>query len=319
MPQYKKISKNIHKLIITKSANKQLTWINIIDAGKNEIEYLRKNYKFNLAHLEASSAKAISQRPITEKMDDYFFMILHFPILKDGNVNTGEIEFFIGKDYVVTLSSKINTLTDFFNFYKKEGKNFISYQLTNPLVLLYEILEKLMLNTYTFIDKNSINMEEVESLIFEQKSQKAVSQILFLRRNIINTRKIMQNHKNVIKVLLNQENGLTINSNIKKYYIQLLEYSKKIWEMLENQKEMVEVLNTTNESFLNYRISDVMKTLTIFSVLTFPLTLFAAIFGMNIIGGMPLMDSPFGFWIIISFMLLGCVGMLLYFKKKKWL
>ncbi|MBU4375137.1 magnesium and cobalt transport protein CorA, partial [Patescibacteria group bacterium] len=68
-----------------------------------------------------------------------------------------------------------------------------------------------------------------------------------------------------------------------------------------------------------YRLSDIMKTLTIFSVIVFPLTLLAAIFGMNIMGGMPFTESKDGFWIIIAIMLLGCFCMLLFFKKKKWL
>lgn len=319
MPRYRKISNNIHELKITKSTQKTLTWINIVNAGKDEIEYLRKNYKFNLAHLQASSSKVVSQRPITEKNKDYFFMILHFPILQNEKILTGEIEFFIGKDYIVTLNNNIKALYDFFNFYKKEGKEFSSYTSLNPTALLYEILEKLMLNCYSFIDTNSIIINEIEESIFTQRPKNAVSNILFLRRNIINTRKIMQNHKNIIKTLLNQKNGLKLTVDLKKCYIQLLEYSKRIWELLENQKEMVEVLNSTNESLLNYRISDIMKTLTIFSVITFPLTLFAAIFGMNIDGGMPLQHHPLGFWIIITFMLLGCVGMVLYFKKRNWL
>ena len=98
-----------------------------------------------------------------------------------------------------------------------------------------------------------------------------------------------------------------------------MENSKRFWENLEIQKEMVEILNNTNESLLNNRLNDIMKTLTIFSVIVFPLTLLAAIFGMNTMEGMPFINNPNGFWIIMAMMMFGCLGMLIIFAKKRWL
>jgi len=65
-------------------------------------------------------------------------------------------------------------------------------------------------------------------------------------------------------------------------------------------------------------MTDIMKTLTVFSVIVFPLTLLAAIFGMNV-AEMPLVNLPYGFWWIIVVMLLGAMGMLLFFERKRWL
>jgi magnesium transporter len=97
-----------------------------------------------------------------------------------------------------------------------------------------------------------------------------------------------------------------------------VDHSKRIWETLDNQKEMVEVLNNTNESLLNGQMTDIMKTLTIFSVIVFPLTLLAAIFGMKT-KEMPLIDQPGSFWIIIGIMIICSLAMLAFFKRKKWL
>ncbi|MDD4333124.1 MAG: CorA family divalent cation transporter [Patescibacteria group bacterium] len=98
----------------------------------------------------------------------------------------------------------------------------------------------------------------------------------------------------------------------------LIDHSKRIWEIIDNQREMIDALHDTNQSFLNYQISSVMKTLTVFSVIIFPLTLLAAIFGMNAVN-MPLIGHPYGFWIIIGIMLFAALGMLWVFEKKKWL
>jgi magnesium transporter len=322
MSNYQKISTNIQKVIIDnpKTPDKQLVWINITNAGKNELEYLRKKYNFKLTHLHASTAKTTAQRPKIEQNSDYLFMILHFPVFKNGNIVPGEIEFFIGPGFLVTIHTKnLKSLNEFFNFCKKDSDSLLAYKFESSGVLLYEILQKLIISCYNLLDKNSIAINNVENLIFAQKQKQAVSKILSLRLNIINIRKIMQNHKNIMKKLVERETRNIPPKKMKKYYNELIEHTKRIWENLENQKETIEVLNNTNESLLNYRISDIMKTLTIFSVIVFPLTLLAAVFGMNVTDGMPFIDMPNGFWVIISLMLMGTMGMIFIFAKKKWL
>ncbi len=321
MTNYKKISNNIQQLVIDNpiTPNSKLTWIDIKNPGKKEIEYLRKNYNFALSHLQASSAKAISQRPIVVKSSDYTFMILHFPIYKDETISAGEIEFFIGTDYLITLhNGDVSTLGNFFNYSKKDGESLKSFKFESSTILLYEIIEKLLLDCFSLLDKNSISISKLENTIFAQQSRKAVSEILLLRRNIINTRKIMQNHKNIIKNLVTIQTGFAPEKTVRVYYDELLDHTKRFWEYLETQKEMIEVLNSTNKSLLNYSLSDIMKTLTIFSVIVFPLTLLAAIFGMNTVGGMPFINNPHGFWMVLGLMSLGCLGMIVFFHRKKW-
>lgn len=318
MSHYHRISKNIHKISI-QNGKKNLTWINIVDAGKKEIEFLRKHFNFQLSHLQASSAKTTASRTFIEEFDGYSFMVLQFPLEYDGRIHTGEIEFFIGKQYIVTLHNNIKALNIFFSRYKKDANDFQSYVKKDPVILLYEILNTLLNDCYSIIDSNAAKIDMVEEMIFSQQSKKSIPKILFLQRDVINTRKIMQNHKNIIKKLILIENDLIINNQNKKLYIELLDLSKRVWERLENQKEIISVLSSTNDALLNYRISDIMKTLTLFSVIVFPLTLFAAIFGMNIEGGMPLINSPYGFWVVIIIMLVASLGMMIYFKRKKWL
>ncbi|MCK5416130.1 hypothetical protein KAI92_01740 [Candidatus Parcubacteria bacterium] len=318
MSHYNKISKNIHEIIV-RDDKKELTWINIVNAGKKEIEFLRKNYDFQLSHLQASSAKITSQRTFVEDAKKYTFMVLQFPEIINDSIHTGEIEFFIGKSYIVTLHNNVKALNSFFSKYKKDVDNFASSKEKNPTILLYEIFNHLLTDCYSLIDINTIKINKVEEMIFSRQSRKSIPKILFLRRDIINVRRMMQNHKNIIKKLLNQDTGLLLkNYRTKKLYIQLLDLSKRVWESLENQKEMITVLSLTNDALLNYRISDIMKTLTLFSVIVFPLTLFAALFGMNVEGGMPLLDNAGGFWIVLLMMLGGTLGMMIYFKRKRW-
>jgi len=321
MANYKKISDKIEEIKIDnpKTANDYLKWINIISAGKSEIDYLRRNYNFDLAHLKATAASILSQRPLIFKGPSYLFLVLHFPVLKDGRIISGEVDFFVGHGFLITAhNNNLRALNSFFNLSKKSPDSLLSYSLESSAILLYEILGRLINDCYELADDNSIAINQVEELIFTNQQKAAVEKILTLRRNIINIRKIMQNHKNILKQLMDMRSSLVEKAAIKKFYESLVEDSKRLWEMLDNQKEMIEVLNGTNESLLNDQMTNIMKTLTIFSVIVFPLTLLAAIFGMNAIN-MPLVNHPYGFWIIIAIMLLGCLGMLLFFQRKKWL
>ena len=321
MPRYQKISNKIQTLIIDnpRTENFKLTWVNVCDAGTAEMEYLRKNYNFNLSHLKASASKSFSQRPKIEQGNDYLFLILHFPIIKDGQIVAEEIDFFFNHGCLVTLhNNKISALNDFFNLCKKDGDATLSYEHESSAVLLYELLEKLISTCYPLLDQSSLEITRVEDVIFSHAEKRSVSEILALRHNIINFRKIMQNHKNILKKLMGMESTVVAPENIKKFYSELIDHSKTIWEILENQKEMIEVIYQTNESLLSYKMGDIMKTLTIFSVIVFPLTLMAAIFGMNV-RKMPFVDSENGFLIILSIMLTCSLCMLLFFERKKWL
>ena len=320
MSNYKRISDRIEELIIDNPRTEEkLKWVNIINAGKNGINFLRKNYNFNLTHLKSAAASVSFQRPQIFKDPDYLFLILHFPVLKDDKIIAGEIDFFIGHGFLISITK--NNLKDFIKFFdlgKKSPDSLVSFSLESSAILLYEILEHLLNGCYNILDDISIDLNEIEELIFSGKQKEAVTRILTSRRNVINIRKIMQNHKNILKQLMGMESSLVERQIIKRYYADLVEHTKRIWETLDNQKEMIEVLYNTNESLLNNRMTNIMKTLTIFSVIVFPLSLTAEIFGMNT-EYMPFVGHPFGFWIIIILMSCASLLMLLIFERKKWL
>jgi len=320
MANYQKITEKIEAIKIDNPQTAPvLNWINIVNAGKNEIDYLRKNYNFDLVHLKAASASVSFQRPMIFQGPDYLFLVLHFPILRDEHVIAAEVDFFIGHGFLITVNNNnLKALSDFFNLGKKSPDSLLSYSLESSAILLYEILGHLIDSCYQLIDQSSLDISRIEELIFSGNQKAAVKEILSLRRNIVNVRRIMQNHKNILQKLMTMESSLVEKNAIRKYYIGLVEHSKRIWEMLDNQKEMVEILNNTNESLLNDRMTSIMKTLTIFSVIVLPLNLLAGIFGMNAIN-MPVVGHPYGFFLIIGIMLLCSLGMLLFFAKKKWL
>ena len=322
MPKVSKISDKIQEIKIDnpKTKDNSLKWISIANAEKKEIDYLRRKFGFNISHLRASTATVFAQRPMVETEDSYVFIILHFPTFKDGKIVPGEIEFFIGHGYLITLhNGNLKPLNDFFDYCKNNTGQLLSYETESSSILLYELLSRLIKDCYNILDQNSININDVEEIIFEGDQKHAVSRILELRRNIINIRKILQNHVNILKRLQDMKSGLVPHESIKQHYEDLEEHSRRIWEVLDLQKEMIEVLNDTNESLLNDKMNIIMKTLTIISVLVLPLNLMAGIFGMNTVSSMPFVNNNYGFWIILLIMGGSLLALLAFFTKKRWL
>ena len=101
------------------------------------------------------------------------------------------------------------------------------------------------------------------------------------------------------------------------YFDDIVDASERIWDMLENFKEVVEGLEDSNEAVLSHRLNDVLRVLTAFSVLFLPLTLIASIWGMNV--GVPGEHSIRAFWIIIAVMVGILGGLIGLFRRRGWL
>ncbi len=322
MKKFQQISNKIKTLIIDNPQKpRAIKWYDILKPGQNEIDYLKKEFNFEDRHLEASLVRISAQRPMIYNGDNYLFIILHFPVFSGGRIIPGEVEFFVGHGFLVTLhDGKNKTLNNFFNYCRKDSILLESYQYESSAILLYEILEKLIQDSYSLLDDNNIKINRVEKKIFSQQQKIITSELLILKRNVINIRRIVQNHKNIMKKLTEMKSSLVPQKEIIKYYDILADHSQRIWEFSEIQKEIIESLHDTSESVMSYKINNIMKTLTVVSVVLMPLNLIASTLGMNMDPN-PLKTSNGLLYLVnvtIIFIIL-TITMLIFFKRKKWL
>jgi magnesium transporter len=101
------------------------------------------------------------------------------------------------------------------------------------------------------------------------------------------------------------------------YFDDIVDAAERIWDLLDNYKEVVEALEDTNEAVISHRQNRILQILTIFSVVLLPLTLISGIFGMNV--NFPGYGTHTAFWIIVGGMIVTIVGMLGFFRWKRWL
>jgi magnesium transporter len=102
------------------------------------------------------------------------------------------------------------------------------------------------------------------------------------------------------------------------YWGDVSDHTGQIWERLDDMWEVVEGLSRTLDSLTSHRINEVMKILTIFSVIMLPLSVISGIYGMNL-AELPLADYRFSFVIVMAIMGMVVAGMLIWFKREDWI
>jgi len=302
--------------------SRKLSWLNIIKASEKEISYLKKKFKFNHFDLNDAYAHKHAQRPKIFFRPNYIFIVLLFPVYnrKTREIKPAEVDIFITKDHLITIHyNQLAPLKNFFESCQKNKAEKDLYLNETPGMLLYEILDRLYVSIFPMLDHISLNINFIEKNIFSGKERQMVKEILIIKRNIVYFRKIMQVHKNILKKIIMQKSFL-LNSKEKNiiFYNDLVDYVKNIWDLLENYQQTINALEDTNNAMATFKLNDIMKTLTIFSVIVLPLTLTAAIFGMNVVN-MPIAGTPLDFWKIIIIMICAVILMFAYFKRKKWI
>ena len=140
-------------------------------------------------------------------------------------------------------------------------------------------------------------LERIEDDIFEGRSEEIVRDISNVKQEIINFRKIVRPAARRCCGDLERTKQRYIADDLDIYFDDIVDASERVWDMLENYKEVVEALEATNESVIAHRFNDILRILTVFSIVFLPATLIASIWGMNVGlpgGGDPASSSTHG-------------------------
>ena len=303
---------------ISQIVSNNIQWINISKKGRAEINYLKKNFSFDSIDINECE-KDTKHSNLFMKRDYIYFEIL-FPIYnrKTKLIEDSEINFFIKDNVLITVhDNKIDQLSGFFN----EMHNNVSLKRNNfqdsTIKLLSGILSSLFGSCFPMLNHMDEDISALEKEIFTSAQKTNTEVILRLRWNVVNFRRIIQSYKNIVEKLIENGQDLFSMSNLKVYYSDLIEKTKDIWTMLENQKESIHALQETNESLISYQLNDIMKALAIISATMMPPAFIVGLFGVN--AKIPFITNPFFFLFIILACIVLVISFILYFKHKKWL
>ncbi|MEA1936567.1 MAG: CorA family divalent cation transporter [Patescibacteria group bacterium] len=302
-----------------KIKNENITWINIVNPNEKDLEFLKAEFKICSSVLKEYRPKI--KRPKVEDFKNYLFVVIHFPVFNNKTRKTMsvELDIVLFEDILITsYAGSFPELKKVFNkcSNNKQVKNY--YLEKNAICLAYKILDKLIDTRMPMLDHIDDRIDDIEEEIFNGNERKMVSEIAIVKHDIIGFRKIVKPQRMVLESLIRIATKIT-NENLTRVSAEVIGSNTKVWHTLENHKETIEALEHTNESLLSYKLSDTMKVLTAFSVLVLPMSLIANAFGMNLINGMPFVESPSGFWIVIIIMFIIMTFSFIFFKFKKWI
>lgn len=305
---------------ITQTNFNKYSWHNLTDNGEQQIRWLRDNFDFSKQNLLDVAAPPL--RPKIEFNDNYVFIILLFPVYnrRSQTITPSELDIFLNKNFLVTAhKDDINAIKDFAQKIETRPDFGGQYQKSDPLHLCLDILEDTAASLFPMLNHIAWDIDNIDSQLFSGRERELINRTLAIKRNIVDIRKNLRAHGDVMSELKDNYKKYFPGNKIEEQLKIIIKHTGDIWDLLENHKQTIDAIQQTNESLITFRLNQIMKTLTIFSVIVFPLTLLAAIFGMNTVGGMPFVDGRAGFWKVVGIMGLGTMVMFYYFKKHKWL
>ena len=292
-------------------------WIHIESPRSADRDWLEEHFDFHpLAYEDVYSR---NQRPKLDVYEDYVFIVLHFPLFdKDSSrILTAELDLFMGPDYVITLPNiPLPPLSAMFERYAEKDDVRTEVFSKGPGYLLYKIVDTLVDASFPMLRKTGLKLERLEDDIFEGRSSEIVRDISDTKQEIINFRKIVRPQRAVLRDLERTKQGY-LQEELEFYFDDISDAAERIWDTLENYKEVIEGLESSNESVLSHQLNDSFRILTAASVVLLPLTLIASIFGMNV--QFPGEGQPVTFYLILALMAAMLAGLVILFRRRGWL
>jgi magnesium transporter len=294
-----------------------LTWIHLEALNTPDANELAERYGWHPLDLEDVLSKR--QRPKIDDYPEYLFAVLHFPVYDKSiqRLNAAELDVFLGPDYLVTIPNvELLPVTRLFRRCEEDEQFREDLFTKGSGRLLYEVLDDLFDYCFPILDKIGHKLDSIEDEMFEGAAEDVVRDLSNVKQEIISYRKIIKPERSTLR-LLERHVERFLPDELELYFDDVVDAAERIWDLLDNYKEVVEALEDTNESVISHRQNDVLRLLTVFSVILLPLTLITGIFGMNV--DFPGTGTAHAFWAIVVLMVAAGAGLIGFFRFKRWL
>jgi len=293
----------------------KIFWIDIVSPDKEDLDYLKNN--FHLHPLIIEELKNTSSRTKAEVYDDYVFLVLHLPSwnLEEKNSYPWEIDFILKKDAIITVCYEENAEIKQELMEKIYNKEFESLYLNDSVKLFHFIIENFLNFALRQISHIQEKIDAVEKEIFRGKQEKIIPDIAFIKRDIINFRKIFQYLKENL-LSLERKSSSIFGEDKKIYFDDLVGESSKVENLINGFQDTINALESTNNSLIEHKNNVLTKIYTVISFVTWPALLIVSMYQMNT-RFLPLTGLPYDFFIVIGLAFTPSVIFYLYMKAKK--
>ncbi len=228
-----------------------------------------------------------------------------------------EIDIFISHSNLVTSHrGELKPLVDMFAAAEADESKRVEWMSLGASPLLYHVINALVDYSFPIVQKVSRNLRQIEEDLFNNSVQHLLHEVAVLRRDIIVLRSIFKPQHEIIQALI-RGSWPFIQENLDPYWGDISDHLAQLVMLMDQYYDVIDGLSDTIDTLASHRIDEVVRLLTIATVLTLPVTLLATIFGMNVV--MPWSSHPLMFFGVVVLGLLLTGWLVWYLRAKRWL
>lgn len=296
--------------------NANVSWINIY--GLHEPEVLEKiGAHFGIHQLILEDIANTTHRPKLEVYDDFIFIVMKMIWFdkESSELVAEQISLIYGKNFVLCFQERKG---DVFQSIRDRIKtNQTRIRRSRADYLLYRIMDIVVDNYFLVLERMGDQIESLDEEVISNSDKETIQNIYVLKRQLIFLRKSIWPLREVVSSIAREENSLFKKSTLP-FLRDLYDHTIQVIDTLETYRDLVSGLIDMYMTNVSNKMNEVMKVLTIIATIFIPLTFLAGIYGMNF-EFMPELRWHYSYPILLLSMLIILLGMLLFFKRRRWL
>ncbi|MFW5709189.1 MAG: magnesium transporter CorA family protein [Chloroflexota bacterium] len=301
-----------------KLKHERTIWIDIVQPTPEDIEILSGAYPY-IHPLNLEDLLSPIERPKLDIDDSYLFVVLHFPVwdAQQRLTRSREVDLILGRGYVISIhDGSLKPLTTLFHMCEQNAIFHDELLGGGAPHTFYVIIDRLVDYVLPILRKVDANIRDIEENIFTSDPREIIRNITLVRRDIISLRRIIRQQVPVVE-RLEQTNHPILHEELEEYFGDIVDHIYRARDIIDENAEVIASLAETADTLASHRINEVMRILTVISVIMLPLTLVSSVYGMNV--NLPLDANPNAFIIISGVMVVMAAAMLVYFRRRNWL
>lgn len=295
------------------------SWLHVQGVPTPELlSHLGESYGLHPLALEDVLRRG--QRTKFDVYDNQFFVVLNQPRRREhGELTTNQVSFFLGANYLITFD---DGEADGFGPIRERLRSKLMIRGRGIDYLFYSLIDVVIDEGFPMLEDFGERMESLEQAVLDQPTKEQRNQIHYMKQELVQLRRAWWPQRDVMNTLI-RDGEQFIGDATRIYLRDSYDHCLRIIDFAETYREMMSSMLDTYLSSVSQRMNDVMKVLTVFATIFLPLTFITGLYGMNFDTAspfnMPELHWRYGYFYALGVMLVAVLGMLLYFRRKRWL
>ena len=310
-----------HAEFIAPADDGRLTWLHVQGVASGET-LARIGDHFGLHPLALEDIHNAGQRPKVEEYDGLLFLILSLPRIQDDTITVDQVSFFLAPGYVLSFCD--GPVNPFDPVLKRLQQRAGKLRSRGPDYLLYALLDTVIDQGFPVLESFGLELEDVEEAVVGNAHRATLARIHRVKRELILLRRMLWPQREALNALTHQERE-QIADGTRVFLRDCYDHTIQIMDLLETYRDMSVSLLDIYLSSVSNRLNEIMRVLTMIATVFIPLTFIVGVYGMNFDANntspwaMPELYWYYGYPLVWLLMIAIAVGMLVFFRRRRWL